>query len=368
MTDRNPMLKHSGGGAPADLVPYCSHMACSKYNGQSGACSELNGHMPNAVCLPQIREDLREAELLRNSVFLGPLQGKTAHDRIVELEAELKAAQDSARRLDIAGAEHWEDLQTCAKIAFEYGCLVTQRPSDAVRKLANRLDDTLVEVDSFKDASTPAFDLISGLCGARTWDHPGQVVRDVEAVVKQRDLYKESCDALEKGVSDLCELVRHAEAVRDDARTFSARDLELRRAQARELDSMRDERDGALRRELENRETHAQQRAELRESMLFWQRQSDKLADANLVLHDKLVAEARRSIDEDRRQMIRDVIDPPEPEPIKAKHPPSCRKCNDRGVIETGNNDLPCECPAGDHALFNTGGATKTGAQIKAER
>jgi len=353
VTDRNPMLKHSGG-EPADPVPYCSHMACSKYNGQSGACSELNGHMPNAVCLPQIREDLREAELLRNAVFLGPLEGKTAHDRIVELQAELKDAQ--------------ADLQACAAIALEYGCLVTQRPSDAVRKLANRLDDTLAEVDSFKDASTPAFDLISGLCGARTWDHPGQVVRDVEAVVKQRDLYKESCDALEKGVSDLCELVRHAEAVRDDARTFSARDLELRRAQARELDSMRDERDGALRRELENRETHAQQRAELRESMLFWQRQSDKLADANLVLHDKLVAEARRSIDEDRRQMIRDVIDPPEPEPIKAKHPPSCRKCGGSGVIETGNNDLPCECPAGDHALFNTGGATKTGAQIKAER
>ncbi|MEK7173257.1 MAG: hypothetical protein AAB740_04785, partial [Patescibacteria group bacterium] len=30
-----------------------------------------------------------------------------------------------------------------------------------------------------------------------------------------------------------------------------------------------------------------------------------------------------------------------------------CTKCNDTGVIETGNNDLPCDCPAGDEALFN---------------
>jgi hypothetical protein len=30
-----------------------------------------------------------------------------------------------------------------------------------------------------------------------------------------------------------------------------------------------------------------------------------------------------------------------------------CKKCNDTGIIETGNNDLPCECSAGDVALFN---------------
>ena len=30
-----------------------------------------------------------------------------------------------------------------------------------------------------------------------------------------------------------------------------------------------------------------------------------------------------------------------------------CKKCNDTGVLETGNNDLPCNCPAGDSALFN---------------
>jgi hypothetical protein len=44
-----------------------------------------------------------------------------------------------------------------------------------------------------------------------------------------------------------------------------------------------------------------------------------------------------------------------------------CEKCNDTGVYETGNNDLPCDCPAGDAALFNRSGVlgAVTGAEIK---
>lgn len=33
-----------------------------------------------------------------------------------------------------------------------------------------------------------------------------------------------------------------------------------------------------------------------------------------------------------------------------------CEKCRDTGVWETGNNDLPCDCPAGKTALFNVAG------------
>ena len=44
-----------------------------------------------------------------------------------------------------------------------------------------------------------------------------------------------------------------------------------------------------------------------------------------------------------------------------------CEKCDGTGVIETGNNDLPCSCPAGDKALFNHTGVSGqvTGAEIK---
>ncbi len=43
-----------------------------------------------------------------------------------------------------------------------------------------------------------------------------------------------------------------------------------------------------------------------------------------------------------------------------------CPHCNDTGVIETGNNDLPCEhCPKGQTAVFNVGGGqTQTGEQV----
>lgn len=46
---------------------------------------------------------------------------------------------------------------------------------------------------------------------------------------------------------------------------------------------------------------------------------------------------------------------------------PKCPTCNDTGVHETGNNDLPCDCPAGETALFNRAGVIGpvTGAEIK---
>jgi len=45
----------------------------------------------------------------------------------------------------------------------------------------------------------------------------------------------------------------------------------------------------------------------------------------------------------------------------------NCTKCNDTGVWETGNNDLPCYCPAGDKASFNVCGVRGpvTGRDVK---
>ncbi len=46
---------------------------------------------------------------------------------------------------------------------------------------------------------------------------------------------------------------------------------------------------------------------------------------------------------------------------------PNCLKCDDTGVIETGNNDLPCDCSAGNTAIFNDADVDGpvTGAEIK---
>jgi CheY-like chemotaxis protein len=44
----------------------------------------------------------------------------------------------------------------------------------------------------------------------------------------------------------------------------------------------------------------------------------------------------------------------------------SCPKCLGTGTIDTGNNDLPCDCEAGDRALFNEASVgLVTGAECK---
>lgn len=46
---------------------------------------------------------------------------------------------------------------------------------------------------------------------------------------------------------------------------------------------------------------------------------------------------------------------------------PNCIECYDTGVIETGNNDLPCDCRLGAIALFNTVGVDGpvTGSEMR---
>lgn len=46
---------------------------------------------------------------------------------------------------------------------------------------------------------------------------------------------------------------------------------------------------------------------------------------------------------------------------------PMCQKCNNTGSIDTGNNDLPCDCSVGDTAQFNQAGVDGviTGKQVK---
>lgn len=59
------------------------------------------------------------------------------------------------------------------------------------------------------------------------------------------------------------------------------------------------------------------------------------------------------------------------PQPARPGHrglDSNCVKCWGTGVIDTGNNDLPCSCPQGDLAIFNVAGkGQQTGAEIRAE-
>jgi hypothetical protein len=46
-----------------------------------------------------------------------------------------------------------------------------------------------------------------------------------------------------------------------------------------------------------------------------------------------------------------------------------CGKCQDKGFIDTGNNDLPCGCEKGKKQLFNSAGHNRpiTGEELSKE-
>ncbi len=56
-----------------------------------------------------------------------------------------------------------------------------------------------------------------------------------------------------------------------------------------------------------------------------------------------------------------------EKEERMTKKRPECKKCGDTGVDKTGNNDLPCGCPAGRKAKFNVAGVEGlvTGEEVR---
>ncbi len=336
---------------------------------------------------------------------------------------------------------------------------------DAVANMALKLD-------AHEDASTPAFDEIARLCGCPHWDYPGQVVNDVERVVKARDglrtemrdlvTIKEGqkiwLDGARAEIARLREQLHIAESTRDAAQAASNRDLELRREAAdvavtqkaindREVATLR-----ARVAELEaNNPTwrgpqhtrdcgtkyrgcapscpfdlaqkvpqqcpwvladedpdegywHCKLYAGHEEEHVTefgrghgerWYRDHLQQADDRPPGGPTLGGEDLSPNPEVRRAQIRAVVmGEPQPDitcacspmyrktlapgvhaaycPLRGQplepDPPSCKVCKDRGVVETGNNDFPCDCRAGDTAMFNSEGRLQTGAEIKARR
>ena len=60
---------------------------------------------------------------------------------------------------------------------------VSPDPQEQIRKLTEAIHDITTEVD-VGNAATEALDAIAKLCGCPTWEYPGQVVRDVEGLLK----------------------------------------------------------------------------------------------------------------------------------------------------------------------------------------
>ena len=92
------------------------------------------------------------------------------HDRLQAENKRLLSADDFLQRLLDGLDEH-----------------LPHADERSVEDLVAAVADMALKLDAHEDASTPAFDEIAKLCGCPEWEYPGQVVRDVERVVKERD-------------------------------------------------------------------------------------------------------------------------------------------------------------------------------------
>jgi len=93
------------------------------------------------------------------------------HDRLQAENKRLLSADDFLQRLLDGLDEH-----------------LPHADERSVEDLVAAVADMALKLDAHEDASTPAFDEIVKLCGlAKTWEYPGQVIRDVRDALARRD-------------------------------------------------------------------------------------------------------------------------------------------------------------------------------------
>lgn len=186
-------------------------------------------------------------------------------------------------------------------------------------------------------------------------DHLQRVAQEHEDLLEATILGPLAGRAAHDEIVELRDRVRIAEAVRDDARRASALDLEMRR-EAMAL--------AAQATEVAQRAAGELARLKAKVGVYLTTMQAiGSTTDGPTIGGEDLMG-----LDPvERRALIRSVVMGEDPAPaVKATLAIGCKLCRDTGVIETGNNDLPCDCRCGDRALFNSEGRTMTGAEIKA--
>jgi hypothetical protein len=252
------------GHARKPCASCTTEQACPRHT--CGGCGR-----PDWECEGHFKEDLPESKLHVDGTL-------AAAQRAVELQAENASLHSEIGRMELTIvdlrtklAEHellfGVALGTDDFLARLLAGLAEQLPEGTPRTvdgIVGAVANIALALDAHEDASTPAFDEIAKLCGCPEWEYPGQVVRDVERVVKERDetlgtirtineMNSTANSALVDEIGRIAEKLRVAEAVRDDARAASQRDLELRRSaietmteQADRFDELRKRRDELL--------------------------------------------------------------------------------------------------------------------------
>jgi len=147
---------------------------------------------------------------------------------IAEQRAKIKRFRDKVTpptevvclRAALAKAEDERDAvlhcPTCGEPWAFRLCARCTPPDDTAARLAQEVECLRAELAEAKaerntDAATVAFNAIATATGCSTWEYPGQIVRDVEALVLERDNFRARIAAAE-GPAWWCDKCDHVVA------------------------------------------------------------------------------------------------------------------------------------------------------------
>lgn len=154
---------------------------------------------PTRIAYDRVRRDFPD----------GGEEARGAFHRYLREEKEKREAEEAmklgpkAPNVGKDGVPFCSQTQ-CPKYGKFTGRCADMDGADAIDVCVPAIKDMVLELDARRDAADPAFDEIIALCGlAKTWEYPGQVVRDVQDALKKRD-----------------DLIA---AIRDDQRNLAAR-------------------------------------------------------------------------------------------------------------------------------------------------
>lgn len=141
-----------------------------------------------------------------------------AADKMLQLAAENQQLKQRVSEYELLFGHALSTDEFLQQLLTGLGGQLPDGTPRTVEGIVSAVADVVLKLDCHEDASTPAFDEIAALCGCPEWEYPGQVIRDVQHVVRERDGLKVELRDVMVVRDHLSAKLQMAERIRDDAR------------------------------------------------------------------------------------------------------------------------------------------------------
>lgn len=179
-----------------------------------------------AMCFPESMRNPPKPPL-DDATKATVLDGYTeAADKMLQLAAENQQLTQRIAEYEMLFGHALSTDEFLQQLLAGLGGQLPDGTPRTVEGIVSAVADVVLRLDCHEDASTPAFDEIAALCGCPEWEYPGQVIRDVEHVVRERDGLKTELRDVMVARDHLAAKLQLAERIRDDARAESNAKIE----------------------------------------------------------------------------------------------------------------------------------------------